>query len=222
MFAGTMPIDCERLVASVGDAAATRREIRKRHGIPEDAFVVAYVGKLIPRKCPVHLLEAVQRCAQQGLKVFAVFVGEGPERPALEAFIAKHKINHTVFAGFVNQSSIGKYYAASEVVALMSRYEPKGLTVAEAGCFGCPAILSNRVGCIGPTDNARPGENALVYPWQDIDALTNCIIRLYKDKSLYRSMSEAARRIARLQDISAAAVQLKEAASQLRKMGCRK
>ena len=221
VFAGTMPIDRERLVTSVGDTATARQEIRKRHGIPEDAFVVVFAGKLIPLKCPLHLLEAVDRCAKQGLKVWGLLVGEGSERPALEAFIAERKMDNVVLAGFVNQSAIGKYYAASETMALMSWREAHPLTVPEAGSFGCPAILSDRVGCIGSTDSARPGENALVYPWSDLDALTDCIVRLYKDRALYRSMSEAALRIAQSQDIAVAATQLKEAALQLKEMGCR-
>jgi glycosyltransferase involved in cell wall biosynthesis len=221
IFAGAMPVDCKRLVASVADVALTRREIRQRHGIPQDAFVVVYAGKLTRRKCPLDLLKAIHRCAQQGLKVWGVLVGEGAERPALEAFIAENKMSNIVLSGFVNQRSIGDYYAASEAVALMSGYEPKGLIVPEAGCFGRPAILSDRVGCIGPHDSARPGENALVYPWSDIDALTECITRLYSDKSLYYSMSESARKIADSQDSAVAALQLKEAGVRLKKMGCR-
>jgi glycosyltransferase involved in cell wall biosynthesis len=127
-----------------------------------------------------------------------------------------------VLTGFVNQSSIGKYYAASDVVTLLSRYEPKGLVVPEAGCFGCPAILSDRVGCIGPTDSARPGENALVYPWADIEELSSCITRLYNDKSLYRSMSEAALRVADSQDIVKATQLLQKAAIQLKMLGIQK
>ena len=222
IFSGTMPIDRKRLVSSVGDASESRREVRLRHGIPEDAFVVIYAGKLIPLKSPLHLVDAIHRCAQQGLKVWGLLVGEGAERRALEAFITKHKMSNAVLAGFVNQSSIGKYYVASDAVALMSRYEAKGLIVPEAGCFGCPAILSDEVGCIGPSDSARLGENALAYPWSDIEALASCIIRLYSDEPLYRSMSQAARKIADLQDIGVAALQLKEAAVQLKSIGCRK
>jgi glycosyltransferase involved in cell wall biosynthesis len=221
-FPGMQPIDYKRLVDSAGDPVATRREIRQKHGIPADAFVVVYAGKLIPLKCPMHLLEATLRCAQQGLKVWGLLVGEGAERGTLEEFIASNKMNNIVLTGFVNQGSIAKYYAASDAVTLMSRHEPKGQTIAEAGAVGCPAILSDRIGCIGPSDSARPGENALVYPWSDIEALTNCIVRLREDRQLYCSMSEAARRIANSQDISVAALQLKEAALQLKKIGCRR
>jgi glycosyltransferase involved in cell wall biosynthesis len=124
-------------------------------------------------------------------------------------------------AGFINQSVVGKYYAASDAVALMSYREAKGLPVPEAGCFGCPAILSDTVGCIGPTDSARLGENALAYPWGDPEAMANCILCMYRDQKAYRAMSEAAVRIANLQDISVAARQLKYAAIQLKNIGCR-
>ena len=220
IFAGTLPIDCNRLLASVGDAAAARRDIRRRYGIPEDAFVVIYAGKLIPLKCPLHLLQAIHNCDQRGLKVWGLLVGEGLERRRLESFLADRNVKNIVLTGFVNQSSIGMYYAASDAVALMSEYEPKGLVVPEAGCFGCPAILSDRIGCVGPTDSARPNENALVYSWADIEALTNCIVHLYKDQSIYRFMSEAAVRIAKSQDIAIGAQHLADAARRLQYLGC--
>ena len=222
VFPGALPIDCDRLIASVGEPSLTRREIRQRFGIPEDAFVVVYAGKLIPLKCPLHLVEAIHQCAQRGFNVWGLLVGEGVERPALETFIAERNMKNIVLTGFVNQSAIGQYYAASDVLALMSRYEPKGLVVPEAGCFGCPAILSDRVGCIGPNDSARPCENALVYPWADIEALADCIVKLSKDRSLYRSMSDAATKIAKSQDVSVAAQQLEDAAKKLKMLRCRR
>jgi glycosyltransferase involved in cell wall biosynthesis len=221
IFQGALPIDCERLIASVREPSVTRREIRQRFGIPEDAFVIVYAGKLIPLKCLLHLVEAIYRCAQRGLNVWGLLVGEGSERPALETFIAERNVKNVVLAGFVNQSSIGKYYAASEALALTSVCEAKGLPVPEAGCFGCPAILSDRVGCIGPNDSARLGENALSYPWSNIDALTDRIAKLYEDQALYRAMSNAAMKIANLQNVDVVAPQLKEAAVQLQRMGTR-
>jgi len=221
IFPGALPIDCGRLLESVGAPAAARLETRKNHGIPDDAFVVMYAGKLIPLKCPSHLLEAIERCAQEGIEVWGMLVGEGAERSKLEKHIAQRGIRTVVMTGFVNQSAIGFYYAAADAITLMSSYEPKGLTVPEAGVFGCPAILSDRVGCIGPSDSARPGENALVYSWSDIEAFAGRIVRLFDDRPLLRSMSEAARRIALSQDVRETALQLAEASSKLKQMGRR-
>jgi glycosyltransferase involved in cell wall biosynthesis len=222
VYTRAMPIDCGRLVLSAGDVSSARREIREKHGIPAEAFVVIYAGKLSPIKCPLHLLEAVHLCARRGHHVWGLLVGEGVQRPVLEEYIATHRLNNVTLTGFVNQSSIAKYFAASEVVTLMSSYEPKGQSVPEAGSLGCPAIVSDHVGCVGPNDCARPEENALVYPWGDIDAFVACILRLYQDRQLYRAMSATAVRVANLQDASVAAVQMKEAATQIKRIGCRR
>jgi len=221
IFTRALPVDCNLLRSAAGEANATRREIRNRHGIPADAFVVIYAGKLSQRKCPTHLLAALLRSSQQGLNVWGLIAGEGELRDEVETHIAKYEMKNIALAGFVNQSEIAKYYAASDCVTLMSSYEPKGLTVPEAGSVGCPAILSDRIGCIGPNDCARPGENTLIYPWGDINAFADCISRLYRDPQLYRAMSEAAVRIANLQDARVAAKQMKEAASRLIQLDCR-
>jgi glycosyltransferase involved in cell wall biosynthesis len=222
IFPRPMPIDCKRLENSVNDRTATRREIRDRHAIPEDAFVINFAGKLSTIKCPMDLLSAILICTRRRENVWGLLVGEGEMRPELEAFIAKHEMHNITMAGFINQSEIGKYFAASDAITLMSSYEPKGQTVPEAGTLGCPAILSDRVGCIGPNDCARPGENALVYPWGDTGAFADCISRMYHDRGLYHAMSNAATRIANLQDAAVAALQMKEAAAKLKSLGCRR
>ena len=198
-----------------------RREIRQRYGIPDDAFVAVFSGKLCPRKSPTHLVSAIKSCVERGANIYALFVGEGSERPQIEQLLTMHSIRNVILAGFVNQNAIGKYYAAGDVLVVPSAKDPHPLVVPEAGCFGLPAIVSDRLGCIGGFDSAREGENALVYPYSDISALTECMMKLYEDKYFYRSMSVAAHRIAAFQDITAAALQLKEAATQLKEMGCR-
>ena len=222
LFQGALPIDKERLALSVGDPQTARQEIRRQHGIPDDAFVAVFSGKLSPRKSPIHLVNAIHRLAESGTDIWSILVGEGCERSRIEQALKTRNIRNVVLAGFVNQSIIGKYYAASDVLVVPSAYDPHPLVVPEAGCFGLPVIVSDRLGCIGKLDTARVDENTLVYPWSDIGALTNRIMMLYANKLLHRSMSDAARRIADSQDITVASLQLREAARQLKNMGCRK
>jgi glycosyltransferase involved in cell wall biosynthesis len=209
-------------VASAGDRKQARIEIRTKHEIPQDAFVVLFAGKFTETKCPLHFLQAIHECKSRGLDVWALMVGDGPMRTRLEVYIRENKMSNVVLTGFINQSLIAKYYAASQVITMTSMYEPKGQVVPEAGTLGCPAILSDQVGCIGPNDCARPGENALVYPWGVASALADQIGKCYHDSELYRSMTEAAERIANLQDATLAAEQMKEAAIRLSKMGRRR
>ena len=109
-------------------------------------------------------------------------VGEGTDRRTLEEFAAARSLRNVVFAGFVNQSSIGKYYASADALVSTSEYDPHPLVVPEAGCFGLPVVVSDRLGCIGAMDTARPGVNALVYPWSDIEELSNCILKMHGDR----------------------------------------
>jgi glycosyltransferase involved in cell wall biosynthesis len=221
LFPGALPIDRRRLTTSAGDRSSARREIRAKHGIPENAFVAVYSGKMYPGKAPSHLLSATELCTAMGADVWALFVGDGVERASLERLIEASCMRNVVLAGFVNQSAIAKYYAASDVLVVPSARDNHPLIVSEAGCFGLPAIVSDRLGCIGQFDTARAGENALVYPFGDIEELADCIVRLSSDNDLYLTMSRAAMQIAGSQDIAVTAEQLRDAAARLRRLGCR-
>lgn len=220
LFPSALPIDVRRLVNSVGDVPLARREIRALHGIPEDAFVAVFSGKLSARKSPMHLLSAIRLCARRKVDVWALFVGEGSERPRMEEEIRGFGIRNAVLAGFVNQGSIGRYYAASDVLVIPSAYDPHPLVVPEAGCFGLPVIASDRIGCIGPSDTARIGANAFAFRYGDVEEIANCLIQLSNDIELYRAMSRSAREIASTQDILPTAIKEKEAATKLIAMGC--
>lgn len=226
LFQGALPIDKKMLLANAGSLPEARRAIRKQYGIPEDAFVLVFSGKLYSRKSPMHLVEAVARCRDRGAQVWALMVGEGIDRAGLEEFVVAHSLQNVIFTGFVNQGSIGKYYASGDALACTSMFDPHPLVVPEAGCFGLPVIVSDRLGCIGQTDTAQPSVNAMVFPWSDIESLTGCILKLYGDRELYRAMSSAALRIADSQDVGVAASHLASAAQQLHdwyrdQQGCR-
>src|SRR5262249_20199144 len=105
--------------------------------------------------------------------------------------------------------------------AMTSDRDPHPLVVSEGATFGCPTVVSDRVGCIGPNDTARPDVNALVYPCGDTVALQRALERLYTDRELYKRMAAAALQIAETQDVSAAARDLQSAADELCRLGPR-
>src|SRR5262249_5054690 len=159
-----IPIDRRRLLGAVADRDATRRAVRERLGIPAEAFVVMSCGKYASHKRPLDLVVATWSAAQNALSIWSLLAGEGSERPTIDDFCHREKVGNTVLTGFVNQSSISEYYAASDVIAITSLYDPHPLVVTEGASFGLPVIVSDQVGCIGANDTARPGINALVYP----------------------------------------------------------
>lgn len=221
IFPGVLPIECWRLLESIPDRNVSRHELRRRLGIPQDAFTVLFCGKFTPGKRPSDLASAVGRLGDNRLPVWALMVGDGEQKPAVENIARTLRERNVVLAGFVNQSTISHYYAASDALALTSELDNHPLVVSESACFGLPVIISDRAGCIGPTDSAQPERNAIVYPCGDVQRLADAIERLYRNRDLYNQMSAESLRIAESQDVAAAARQLAFAVRSLNELGPR-
>jgi glycosyltransferase involved in cell wall biosynthesis len=151
-----------------------REELRRGAGIPGDAFVVLFVGKLIDKKRPGDLVRAVARLADDDRRaVHALFVGDGPLRRDLErdAQAAPGRVH---FAGFRNQREIPECYRLADVLVLPSDgRETWGLVVNEAMRCGVPAIVAEDAGCA--PDLVDDGETGFRYPTGDVDALADRI-----------------------------------------------
>jgi glycosyltransferase involved in cell wall biosynthesis len=221
VFPGILPVDRSRLLQAVGSGRAESREaFRASLGIETDEFVVLLSGKLVERKRPVDLLYACERLRLDGLRIRPVIVGDGPLRSRIEQAVTRMSCR-PVLTGFLNQSEIPHPYLAADALAVTSDFDPHPLVVTEGAVFGLPVVISDRVGCIGPGDTARPQVNALVYPCGDVHALSEALRLLVKNPQLRTTMSEASRRVGATQDSSTAARLLVTAVRQLIVMGKR-
>jgi glycosyltransferase involved in cell wall biosynthesis len=221
LFRCALPVDCSRLLANVPDPSASRSAIRKRFDIPEEAFVMIWSGKYIARKRPLDLISAVALMAEAGRPVYALMVGEGPERAAMEEAAAKLPRGNIVLTGFINQSEIPGFYAASDCLVVTSDYDPHPLVITEAATFGLPVVGSDALGCIGEDDTLQAGVNGLTYRCGDVAALTQALVRLEQDRPLHERMGTAGRAIAKTQDVKVAAGLFCDAVDQLQSLGPR-
>jgi glycosyltransferase involved in cell wall biosynthesis len=135
------------------DKMLRRTAVRVALGLAPDAMVVAFFGKLIPKKDPALILQALaSHTPRPGRPLAFLVVGSGeleePMRAQAAALEADRGVK-TVFAGFINQSKLPDYYLASDIVVLPSRQagETWGLVINEALHAGCAAIVSDKVGC---------------------------------------------------------------------------
>lgn len=159
-----------RLTPAVADRAQQQRLALGLTG----KFVFLFAGKLVPDKDPAGLLDAF--IAAKVPDSVLVLVGEGSERPALEARAAGHR-DRVHFLPFTNQSEMPSVLALADVVALPSRgiYETWGLVVNEAMHLGIPCLVSDRVGC--QRDLVTEGETGWVFPAGDPAALAAALLR---------------------------------------------
>ena len=150
-----------------------RRALREAFGILDDAPVVLFSGKLIPKKQPLALLDAYARVRRER-PCWLLMVGEGGERARLEERVGRHGVPGVRLAGFLNQSELPNAYAAADLLVLPSGWdETWGLVVNEALNFSLPVVVSDRVGCA--EDLVRPGWNGFVVGQADVEALARAI-----------------------------------------------
>ncbi|MDI6889639.1 MAG: glycosyltransferase [Thermodesulfovibrionales bacterium] len=160
-------------------------EIKEELGIPKDTPVILYASKITKRKHPMDILKAFEKLKE---KATLVFVGDGNSRPTLEKYVERRNIGNVFFVGFKNQSELPKYYTIADVFVLPSSYEPWGLAINEAMCFGLPIITTEAVAA--SADLVCHGENGFIYPVGDIDKLTNSLSKLLQETELRIKMGK--------------------------------
>jgi glycosyltransferase involved in cell wall biosynthesis len=151
-------VDSAQVEAQVGQWQPRRDELRAKLGIGAGDVALIFSGKLIPKKQPLLIFDAIERLSVGNKqRIHLIVMGDGELRAAVER--KGREILGARFhpAGFVNQSEMGRWYAAADCLVLPSQKgagETWGLVVNEALQFGLPAVVSDGVGChpdlIGP------------------------------------------------------------------------
>jgi glycosyltransferase involved in cell wall biosynthesis len=207
LFRGACPVDVGRFLASLKRPdRPTRSVVKRRLGIPENMLAAVVSGKLIPIKRQVDLIKAIALLREKDISCFALIIGDGPCRQDLEACAEHYGVSDRVkITGFINQQDMPFFIEAGDIAVIPSEKDPHPLAVTEALVLGLPVVASDKVGCVGRTDTARPGENAIVYPCGDIAALAEALALLARDPALRERLGRASLDIAPTQDVTAAA-----------------
>lgn len=130
------PIDPRHFTG--GDRAA----VRARLGLPSDAFAVLSVARLVPQKA-VRDLVAAAALTERPLEL--VVVGEGPERPELEA-MARACAPHARVRLVGERRDVATLWPAFDAFALSSRWEGEPMALLEAMAAGLPCVATATAG----------------------------------------------------------------------------
>ncbi len=153
-------VDNDRFAAAATELAPQRAELRRRWGIPEEAYCLLFCGKFIHKKRPLDLVAAAKLLAGRLPKpVHLLMVGSGELEAELKSqcrVVIPDNAEHipsasdappASFVGFMNQTEIPAAYAAADLLVLPSDCgETWGLVVNEALASGLPAVVSNQCG----------------------------------------------------------------------------
>ncbi len=141
--------------------------------------LLLFVGRLDVEKGVDLAAIAAQRC---GMPI--IFVGDGPERAAIEAA-------GLLVTGWLSIAEVREHLERARCLVFPSRwYETYGLVVAEAAARGVPAIVSD---VSAPAERIVDGLTGWVFRSNDVDSLARCIRLARENSAIHAAGGEAYR-----------------------------
>lgn len=149
---------------------------------PQDAPLLLALGRLHQAKAMDVLLQAVAKVPE----VYLWIAGEGPDRAALEAECGRLGLDDRVrFLGWRDDRAA--LFATADVCVFPSRYEPFGTVFVQAWAQRVPLVTT---ASDGPRQYVRDGEDGLMVPVDDVEALADAIRRVVSDPVLCARLTE--------------------------------
>ena len=186
------PVDCRHILWLSGVSCPVKR--------PLDRPLVVSVGRLIPEKQFDMLLRSCASIHKEILFDLWI-IGDGKERAALEAYIAREKLDFVRLLGM--QENPYNYLVQADLFVSSSRSESYGLAIQEALILGVPVVavrcpeieeaLDSRFGVIA--DNSEDALSktirSLLQNPKELSHYRDAISRQYDRTDLYEKRMEA-------------------------------
>jgi glycosyltransferase involved in cell wall biosynthesis len=155
------------------------------------APLVLFAGRLIAEKQAPLGVAAIALAADRIAGLRGEFLGDGPERAALERAIAENGLQNSVAApGFGDAATVDGAMRRAMCLLLPSRREGYGMVIVEAAARGTPSVV------VAGEDNAateliEEGVNGTVSASSDPTAIAEAIVRIHAGGAgLRRSTAE--------------------------------
>lgn len=174
--------------ARLGDAART--DTRRRLGIPPDAEVLGFVGRIVRDKGVVELVEAWRVLREERQDLHLLVVGPFESQDPLPADVEQRlRTDPRVHLTGVDWNT-PPLYAAMDLVVLPTYREGFGVVAIEAAAMELPVVATAVPGCVDAVADGVTG--TLVAP-RDVAALTGAVRRYLADPALRRRHGRAGR-----------------------------
>jgi D-inositol-3-phosphate glycosyltransferase len=158
---------------------------RTRLGVPPDAVLLLFVGRIQPLKAPDVLLHAAARMLQRDPALrdrLVVAVVGGPSGTGLLEPTGLQDLAHSLGIADVvrfeapqgGRDRLRDWYAAADAVAVPNHNESFGLVALEAQACGTPVVATD-VGRLRTT--VRDGVSGLLVPGHGVDAWASALTR---------------------------------------------
>src|SRR3989344_5139238 len=160
--------------------------LRKKIGIPQNAFCVVSLGRFSIEKGHKYLINAAEKIRNKFPDIFFLLIGHGPLEKYLKDMILSKNLENQ-FKLVVEPEKAKEFLFAGDVFSLPSLREGQSIVTYEALLAGLPVIASD-------IDSVREiisdDENGFIIPFEDSDKIVEKIIYLYENKEIRLKMGE--------------------------------
>jgi len=155
------------------------------------------VGRFVPKKCMADVVNAFRIVHEKRPDARLTLVGDGPDRPAVEAIVQSSRLRDAVtFAGVCTHDQVAQLMCRSRLLVQASAVAPDGdregtpVVVLEAMASGLPVVATRHAGI---PEVVEHGVTGWLAPEHDVDLLAKGIIHLLDDPGSAGQLGAAAR-----------------------------
>ena len=160
---------------------------REALSIPEKAFIVGMVGRLMSQKAPDVFIRAAKEIKESIPEAYFIIVGNGDLEKSIRDYAKKNFLEDSLLiTGWVEEPL--QYVELFDVALLLSRWEGFGLVLPEYMMVGKP-IVATRVDAI--PEIIQDGINGLLVNIDDVTAVRDAVMRLYEDIDMRKAFVKA-------------------------------
>ena len=165
---------------------ADRSELQRQYSVPEDAFLLLFVGRLDACKNVMTYATTLKKLRSRGLNVHGVAAGHGSQADRI-----KDELGSDIsLLGNQPQAKLGLVYASCDAFVFPSETETVGNVVLEAKASGLVPFVSNQGGVTQLIQNS--GTDGFVIAGQDPEDWANAVQDFYESGDRRSEMSQAA------------------------------
>ena len=171
----------------------TAEVMAKADGIRQsDVFTFVFVGRIVRDKGIGELVDAFSRLNKEISGTRLLLVGYYEDTDPLDGAVRQEIDNNPAIVMAGRQTDVRPWYAASDALAFPSYREGFPNVVLEAGAMGLPSIVTD---INGSREIISEGENGVIVPAHDADALYEQMRRMVRDQSFTARLAANSRRM---------------------------
>jgi len=155
--------------------------------MPRIANSIFFMGRLEKRKGIDFLLKCMPKIKAGCEDARLYIAGSGVLKRQLEEMVRCFGLQDSVrFLGVIDDRQVNEWYNRVTLVVIPSVFEGFGLNAIEAMSCGTPVVATD---VDGLRDVIEEGVNGRLVPYNDVDGMSECILRLLEDEQERRRLA---------------------------------